>query len=118
MQQEHRESMVSIMTILTLQQQLSSQEHQSPQRKRDGRKKEILYARNLMQIGQIHALDLPQRTWDQQQNMQKRTRKQKTKHKAIVTQTPCVTHDDCWTSRDLSCLAEPLTPSLVTTEQS
>jgi len=79
MQQEHRESMVSIMTILTLQQQLSSQEHQSPQRKRDGRKKEILYARNLMQIGQIHALDLPQRTWDQQQNMQKRTCKQNKK---------------------------------------
>ena len=34
-----------------------------------------------------------------------------------MTQTPCVTWDDCWTSRKSSCLAEPVTPSLVITEQ-
>ncbi len=39
------------------------------------------------------------------------------KNKAIVTQTPRLTHEDHWTSCNPSCLAEPLTPSLVTTEQ-
>jgi hypothetical protein len=34
---------------------------------------------NLRQIGQIHAPDLPQQTWDQQQNIQKKTRKQNKK---------------------------------------
>jgi hypothetical protein len=72
---------------------------------------------NLRQIGKIHAPDLPQQTWDQQQNMQKRTCKQNKKHKAIVTCTPCLTHDNCWISCKPSCLAEPVTPSLVTTEQ-
>jgi hypothetical protein len=37
---------------------------------------------NLSQIGQIHAPDLPQQTWDQQQNVQ---------NKAIVARTPCIT---------------------------
>jgi hypothetical protein len=41
----------------------------------------------------------------------------KKKNKAIVTRMPCVTRDDCWTSRESSRLAEPVTPSLVTTEQ-
>ncbi len=39
------------------------------------------------------------------------------KNKAIVTHTPHITRNDCWISRKLSCLAEPVTPSLVTTEQ-
>jgi hypothetical protein len=117
MQQEHCESIMSISTVLIPQQQLSSQEHQLLQHKHDGRKKEILYARNLRQIGRIHAPDLPRRMWDQQQNIQKRTRKQNKKNKAIMTQTPCITRDDRWTNRDLSCLAEPVTLSLVTTEQ-
>jgi hypothetical protein len=46
----------------------------------------------------------------------KRTCKQK-KNKAVVTQMPRVTRDDCWTSHKPICLAEPLTLSLVTTEQ-
>jgi hypothetical protein len=33
----------------------------------------------------------------------------KQKDKAIVTRTPRVTRDDCWTSRDPNHLAEPLT---------
>jgi hypothetical protein len=46
----------------------------------------------------------------------KRTCKQK-KNISIVTRMPRVMHNDCWTSRDPNHLAEPLTPSLVTTEQ-
>jgi hypothetical protein len=41
----------------------------------------------------------------------------KQKNKAVVIRTPCITCDDCWMSRKPSCLAEPVTPSLVTTEQ-
>ncbi len=115
--QEHCEGVVSIMTILILQWQLSSQERQSPQRKLNECKMETLYAENLRQIGQIHAPDLPRRTWDQQQNIQKRTCKQNKNNEAIVTRTPRVTCNDCWTSRESSRLAEPVTPSLVTTEQ-
>jgi hypothetical protein len=37
---------------------------------------------NLSQIGQIHDPDLPQQTWDQQQNVQ---------NKANVTHTLCIT---------------------------
>jgi hypothetical protein len=55
--------------------------------------------------------------WDQQQNIQKRTPKQNKKHKAVVTHTPRITRNDCWISRESSRLAEPVSPSLVTTEQ-
>jgi hypothetical protein len=72
---------------------------------------------NFRQIGQNHAPDLPQQTWDQQQNIQKRTCKQNKKNKAVMTQTPRVTRNNCWTSHELSCLAEPVIPSLVRTEQ-
>ncbi len=47
----------------------------------------------------------------------KRTCKQNKHNVAIVTQMPRITHNDCWTIRNPNCLAEPLTPSLVTTEQ-
>ncbi len=107
------ESFASITMILIPQQQLLSQERQPLQPKRNERKTETLNAGNLRQIGQIHAPDLPQWTWDQQKNIQKRTCKQNKKHEAVVTRTPRVTRDDCWSS----CLAEPVTPSLVTTEQ-
>ncbi len=117
MQQEHCERVVGIPTILIPQRQLLSRERQSPQRKHNGCKKDILYARNLRQVRQIHAPDLPQRTWNQQKSIQKRTHKQNKKNKAVVTRTPRVRCDDCWTSHKLSCLAEPVTPSLVTTEQ-
>jgi hypothetical protein len=83
MQQEHRESIVSITTILIPQQQLLSQEHQLLQCKRDKRKKEILYTGKLRQIRQVHAPDLPRRTWDQQQTYKNRTCKPK--KKSIVT---------------------------------
>ncbi len=116
-QQEHCEGVVSITMILIPRWQLLSQEHQSPWHKRDGCKKEALYAGNLRQIGQIHAPDLPQQTWDQQHNIQKRTCKQNKNKKAIATRMPRITHDNFWTSRKLSCLAEPVTPSLVRTEQ-
>ncbi len=39
------------------------------------------------------------------------------KNKAIVTRMPCVMHNDCWTSCESCCLAEPVTPPLVTREQ-
>ncbi len=108
---------MSITTILIPRQQLLSQEHQSLQRKLDKRKKETLYPGNLRQIRRNHAPDLLRQTWDQQQNIQKRTCKQNKKNKAVVTQMPRVMHDDCWTSRESSRLAEPVTPSLVATEQ-
>ncbi len=82
----------------------------------DKRKKETL-AGNLRQIGQIHAPDLPRQMWDQQQNIQKKNSQAKQKNVAIVTQTPRITRHNRYTSHDLNCLAEPLTPSLVTTEQ-
>ncbi len=73
---------------------------------------------NLRQIGKIQAPDLPQQMWDQQQNIQQRTYKQNIKNQAVVTRMPCVTRNNhCWTSHKLSCLVEPVTPSLVTTEQ-
>jgi hypothetical protein len=72
---------------------------------------------NLRQIGQIHAPDLPRQTWDQQQNSKKELASRK-KNKAVVTRAPHVMmRNDCWTSGESSCLAEPVTPSLVTTEQ-
>jgi hypothetical protein len=55
--------------------------------------------------------------WDQQQNIQKKNSQAKQKNVAIVTQTPRITRHNRYTSHDLNCLAEPLTPSLVTTEQ-
>jgi hypothetical protein len=71
MQQERRDSIVSITTILIPRRQLLSQEHQSLQCKHDGRKRETLYTGNLRQIGQIHSPDLPRRTWDQKQIIKK-----------------------------------------------
>jgi hypothetical protein len=65
-QQERLEGAMSITTILIPQRRLSSQEHQSPQRKRNRCKMETLYKGNLRQIGQSHAPDLLQQTWDQQ----------------------------------------------------
>jgi hypothetical protein len=60
-----------------------------------------------------------QQTWDQQQNSKQElaSRKKRTRNKAIVTRKPHVTCDDHWASQKPSCLAEPVTPSLVTTEQ-
>ncbi len=57
-----------------------------PQRKQDKCNHEPggPLSRNLRQIGQFHAPDLPRQTWDQQQNMQKRTCKQQQKNTAIV----------------------------------
>ncbi len=81
--QEHHEIVMSITTILIPQRQLLSQEHQLPQCKRNKCKKTTLYARNIRQIGQIHAPDLPQRPWDQQQNIQKSTCKQNKKTKPL-----------------------------------
>ncbi len=86
-QQEHCEGVASITTILILGQQLLSQEQQLLHPKRCGHKKETFYAGNLRQIGQIHALDLPQQTWDQQQIIHKRTCMQNKKNKAIKPQT-------------------------------
>jgi hypothetical protein len=60
--QEHCEGIVNITTILIPQWQLLLQEHQSPQCKRNKRKKEALYTENLTQIGQIHAPDLLRQT--------------------------------------------------------
>jgi hypothetical protein len=81
MQQVCHEVVMTIMTILILRQQLLSQEHQLLQRKHNRCKKETLYTGNLRQIGQIHAPDLLQRTWDQQQSSEKelasRTKKNK-----------------------------------------
>jgi hypothetical protein len=84
------------MTILLPRRQLSSQERQTPQHKRDERntKKTTLYASNSRQIGQNHAPDIPRQTWFQQQNIQKRFRKQNKKNKAVVTRTLRVTGDD------------------------
>jgi hypothetical protein len=39
------------------------------------------------------------------------------KNEVIMTCTPHITCDDSWTSRKPSHLTEPVTPSLVTTEQ-
>jgi hypothetical protein len=39
------------------------------------------------------------------------------KNEAIMTCTPRITRNDCWTSRKLSHLAKPVTLFLVTTEQ-
>ncbi len=89
MQQEHLEGVVSITTIFILRWQLLSQERQSLQCKHSGCKKETLYAGNLRQILQIHAPDLPQWTWDQQQNIQKRSRKQKKKQSHRDTNAMC-----------------------------
>ncbi len=47
----------------------------------------------------------------------KKNSQAKQKNDAVMTRMPRVTRDDCWTSRKSSCLAEPVTPSLVTTEQ-
>ncbi len=58
-QQERSEGIVSITMILILRQQLLSWKRQSPQCKRNGRKKKTLNAGNLRQIGKIHAPDLP-----------------------------------------------------------
>jgi hypothetical protein len=41
-------------------------------------------------------------------NIQKRTCKQNKKNKAVVTRTPRVMCDNCWTSCNPNCLAEPL----------
>jgi hypothetical protein len=83
------------MMILIPRQQLSSLEGQSPQCKCNRCMKETLYVGNLRQIGQIYAPDLPQRTWDQQQNIQKKNLQAKQKSEAIVTCTPRITRDDC-----------------------
>ncbi len=85
MQQECQEGLVSIMTILIPRRQLSSQERQLQQPKRNGRKKETLYAGNLRQIRQIHAPDLPRQTWDKQQNIQIRIYKQEKKQSHLDT---------------------------------
>ncbi len=115
MQQEHCKSVVSITTILILWWQLLSQECQTLQRKRDKCKKMTLYARNIRQIRQIHAPDLPT-LGSTTKHTKRNSQVKKTKNKAVVTRTPRVTHDDCWMSRESSCLAEPVTPSLVTTD--
>ncbi len=118
--QERCESVVSITAILIPQQQFLSQEHQLLQRKCDRCKKKILNARNLRQIGRIHAPDLPWQMWDQQQNSKKELAsraKKRIKNEAGMTRTPCVMRNDRCISRKSSCLAEPVTPSLVTTEQ-
>jgi hypothetical protein len=65
-----------------------------PQRKNNRRKKETLNTGNLRQIGQIHAPDLPQRRWDQHQNIQKKNSQAKQKNETVMTRTPCVTCDD------------------------
>jgi hypothetical protein len=104
------------MTILIPQQQLSSQERQLPQRKLDKCKKDTLYMGNLRQIGQIQAPDLPRRGINNKTNKKELASKTK-KYKAVVTQMPRVTRNDCQTSCYPSHLAEPVTPSLVTTEQ-
>jgi hypothetical protein len=58
--------------------------------------------------------------WDQQQNSKKELAsraKKRIKNEAGMTRTPCVMRNDRCISRKSSCLAEPVTPSLVTTEQ-
>jgi hypothetical protein len=50
-----------------------------------------------------------------QKNLQ--AEQKRTKNTAVVTRMPRVMCNNCWTSRKSSSLAEPVTPSLVTTEQ-